>query len=102
MTPAAITGKSHAYAARLIWEGNTGEGTAGYRTYSRAYRVLVPGKPDLPGSADPAFRGEADKHNPEDLFLAAISACHMLSYLALCATQGIRVVAYEDEARGRM
>ena len=102
MTPAAKTGKSHAYAARLIWEGNTGEGTSGYRTYSRTYRVLMPGKPDLLGSADTAFRGEADKHNPEDLFLTAISSCHMLSYLALCATQGVRVVAYEDEVRGRM
>jgi organic hydroperoxide reductase OsmC/OhrA len=68
----------------------------------RGHRILVEGKPDLPGTADPTFRGDPDIHNPEDLFLAAISACHMLTYLALCARQGVRVLAYEDHARGRM
>src|SRR6267378_7653221 len=92
----------HHYNAHLIWDGNRGDGTATYAGYGRRYRVLIDGKPELQGTADVAFRGEADKVNPEDLFLAAISSCHMLSYLALCAKHGIRVVAYEDEARGRM
>jgi organic hydroperoxide reductase OsmC/OhrA len=90
----------HEYAARVRWTGNLGEGTSGYAAYGRRYDVLVEGKPDLEGTADPAFRGEADRHNPEDLFLASISACHMLSYLALCARSGVRVTAYEDDARG--
>jgi organic hydroperoxide reductase OsmC/OhrA len=93
---------AHEYTARLIWNGNTGRGTATYAGYGRQYRVLVAGKPELAGSADPAFRGEADRYNPEDLFLAAVSACHMLFYLSLCARQGVRVLAYEDAARGRM
>jgi organic hydroperoxide reductase OsmC/OhrA len=97
-----MAGRTHEYAARLVWDGNTGTGTASYRNYGRNYRVLVSGKPDLAGTADPAFLGQADKHNPEDLFLAAISACHMLSYLALCARSGIRVSAYEDRAQGRL
>jgi len=92
----------HAYAARVIWDGNTGEGTARYDGYGREYRVVVDGKPDLDGSADPAFRGDARRHNPEDLFLASISACHMLFYLSLCARKGVRVLAYEDDARGTM
>lgn len=92
----------HEYAARVIWDGNQGHGTAGYASYGRQYRVLVAGKPDLAGTADPAFRGEPDKHNPEDLFLAAVSACHMLFYLALCARKGVSVLAYEDEAAGTM
>ena len=92
----------HEYAARLIWDGNLGQGTSSYTGYSRRYRVEVAGKPELVGTADAAFRGEADKYNPEDLFLAAIAACHMLSYLALCARKGIRVVAYEDDARGTL
>ena len=92
----------HQYAARLTWEGNLGEGTSTYTGYSRRYRVAMAGKPELVGTADPAFRGEADKHNPEDLFVTAISACHMLSYLALCARAGIRVMAYEDDASGVM
>jgi organic hydroperoxide reductase OsmC/OhrA len=92
----------HDYAARVIWDGDRREGTATYANYSRRYRVVIAGKPDLVGTADTAFRGEADKHNPEDLFLTAISACHMLSYLALCALKRVRVVAYEDNAEGVM
>jgi organic hydroperoxide reductase OsmC/OhrA len=92
--------RCHSYATHLTWEGNLGRGTSGYSRYSRKYRVSVDGKPDLAGSADPAFRGEPDRHNPEDLFVSAISACHMLFYLALCARSGVRVVVYEDEASG--
>jgi organic hydroperoxide reductase OsmC/OhrA len=92
----------HSYAARLVWEGNTGEGTARYAAYERRWRAEVAGKPDLVGSAHAAFRGEAERHDPEDLLLAAASACHMLSYLALCAREGIRVVAYEDSASARL
>lgn len=92
----------HTYSAHIIWDGNRGDGTASYTGYGREYRVAIDGKPDLNASADPMFRGEREKHNPEDLFVAAISACHMLTYLALCARKGIRVLTYEDEARGTM
>ncbi|HEX2209736.1 MAG TPA: OsmC family protein, partial [Longimicrobium sp.] len=92
----------HRYAARLVWEGNTGEGTARYTGYGREYRIVMDGKPDLAGSADAAFRGDPHLHNPEDLLVAALSACHMLSYLALCALRGVRVAAYEDRADGVM
>jgi organic hydroperoxide reductase OsmC/OhrA len=94
--------RSHAYHAELVWEGNTGEGTTRYDAYQRCYRVLVAGKPELRGSADPAFRGDASLHNPEDLFLAAISSCHMLTYLALCAREGISVLDYRDHAAGEL
>lgn len=93
---------AHAYEVRLTWDGNRGAGTAGYTGYERDYRVLVNGKPDLPGSADPLFRGSAERHNPEDLFVAAVASCHMLVYLALCARSGVQVVAYEDRAVGRL
>lgn len=92
----------HAYTARVVWEGNRGEGTARYAGYGREYRVAVAGKPDLAGSADPAFHGDPRRHNPEDLFLASISACHMLFYLSLCARGGVRVLAYADQAQGTM
>jgi organic hydroperoxide reductase OsmC/OhrA len=94
--------KAHHYQAHLIWDGNLGEGTSTYGGYGRHHRVVIAGKPDLHGSADPTFRGEANRHNPEDLFLAAIVSCHMLSYLALCARHGICVTAYEDAASGTM
>jgi organic hydroperoxide reductase OsmC/OhrA len=92
----------HDYKARLTWEGNLGQGTRTYAGYGRQYAVRIAGKTGIAGSADTAFRGEAHKHNPEDLFLAAISACHMLAYLALCARRGVNVLAYEDRASGTL
>jgi organic hydroperoxide reductase OsmC/OhrA len=92
----------HTYNARIVWDGNLGDGTSSYAGYGRQYRTMIEGKPDLAGSADPSFRGEREKHNPEDLFLASISACHMLTYLALCAREGTVVIAYEDAASGTM
>jgi organic hydroperoxide reductase OsmC/OhrA len=97
-----MSGKVHEYASRLVWEGNKGDGTASYATYGRNYRVLMTGKVDIEGSADAMFKGDSAKHNPEDLFVAALSSCHLLSYLALCARNGISVAAYEDEASGTM
>jgi organic hydroperoxide reductase OsmC/OhrA len=90
----------HGYKARLIWDGNLGDGTSTYGGYGRKYRVQIDGKPELKGSADPMFRGDRDAYNPEDLFVASLSACHLLSYLALCARSKINVIAYEDDASG--
>ena len=103
--PAKLGGMSdrvHHYRAHLVWEGNRGNGTADYEAYGRDYRLRVDGKPDVIGSADPAFRGDPGRLNPEDLFLAAISSCHMLSYLALCARHRISVLSYEDRAFAAM
>jgi len=88
----------HEYRMRLQWEGNRGEGTSNYGGYDRLFRIRMDGKPDLLGSADPAFRGDPNMHNPEELLLAALSSCHMLSYLALCAQRGVTVLEYSDEA----
>lgn len=92
----------HAYATRLRWTGDRGGGTASYRAYGREHVISAAGKPDLAGSADTAFRGNADRWNPEELLVAALSSCHMLFYLHLCAEAGAVVVAYEDEASGVM
>ncbi|MEA2572681.1 MAG: hypothetical protein QOI24_4682 [Acidobacteriota bacterium] len=92
----------HQYSAQLVWDGNHGNGTADYAEYGREHRLLIDGKPELSLTADAAFRGDAAKHNPEDLLIAAISSCHMLSYLALCAKYGISVLSYEDAASGTM
>jgi organic hydroperoxide reductase OsmC/OhrA len=94
--------REHHFAARLVWTGAADGPTKDYESYSREYRVEMAGKPPLVGSADPTYRGDAAKHNPEDLLVAALAACHLLSYLHLCASAGIEVVAYEDRACGRM
>jgi organic hydroperoxide reductase OsmC/OhrA len=94
--------RPHRYAAHLRWTGAARGATTAYDAYDRTYAVEIAGKPTLTGSADAHFRGEPHVHNPEDLLVAALAACHMLSYLAVCARKGIAVVAYEDDAQGEM
>ena len=96
--------ESHAftYYATIRWNGNTGSGTADYRSYERAYDVTAPGKPTLLGSSEPAFRGDASRYNPEDLLVASLSACHMLWFLHLAVEAGIVVTDYDDDAEGVM
>jgi organic hydroperoxide reductase OsmC/OhrA len=92
----------HHFAARLLWTGAATGPTRSYESYGRAWRAELAGKPPLEGSADPVFRGDFTRHNPEDLLVIALASCHMLSYLALCARAGIAVAAYEDRASGTM
>ena len=97
-----MTTNSHRYHVKSIWTGAGGQGTATYAGYGRDIRAEIPGKTALALSADPAFRGDASKLNPEDLFVTAVSSCHMLTYLALCAKHRITVLAYEDTADGTL
>ena len=94
--------KQHHYAVEVRWTGNLGEGTSSYKSYARTHDILSGQKPTISGSSDPAFRGDADRWNPEDLMVAAVSACHELWYLHLCAVAGVTVVAYVDRAEGTM
>ncbi|WP_300598609.1 OsmC family protein [Niabella sp.] len=94
--------QEHHYEVTVTWTGNSGKGTAAYNAYSRNHTIGATGKPEIPGSSDPAFRGDAGRYNPEELFLSALSTCHMLWYLHLCAEAGIIVTAYTDAARGTM
>ena len=94
--------KTHLYEVALEWKGDRGSGTSGYTAYDRAHVLSVPGKPDIPGSSDPHFRGDAARWNPEELLVASLSACHQLWYLHLCATNGVTVVGYRDQASGEM
>lgn len=92
--------KIHQFELKTVWTGNNGTGTDSYTTYRRDHTVSVAGKADLLCSADPVFRGDGSKHNPEDMLIVALSGCHMLWYLHLCADKGIIVTAYEDNASG--
>lgn len=92
----------HKYEISLTWTGNLGEGTSGYRKYSRDFEVAVGSRQPLAGSADPAFRGDADRYNPEELLVAAVSSCHMLWYLHLCAIGHITLTEYSDNAEGTL
>ncbi|UYN83979.1 MAG: OsmC family protein [Microcella sp.] len=96
-------GHEHGYAVSLQWTGNRGEGTSTYRSYGRDHRVRAEGKRhEIDGSSDRTFRGDADRWNPEELVIAALAQCHMLSYLHVAAVNGIVVVDYHDDATGTL
>jgi organic hydroperoxide reductase OsmC/OhrA len=97
-----MAGKQHTYRVTIEWTGNNGLGTPSPAGYSRDHIISAGTKPPIPGSSDPAFRGDPARWNPEDLLLASISACHKLWYLGLCAKSGISVLRYRDEAEATM
>ena len=92
----------HTYELDVEWQGNRGTGTSGYRDYARDVILSTEGKPHLEGSADPTFRGDASRWNPEELLVAALAQCHLLSYLHMAATHGVVVTAYSDSPVGTM
>jgi len=94
--------REHRYQVTVRWIGNLGSGTSGYTSYSRDYEIAAVGHPTIAGSSDPAFRGDPARWNPEELLVAAVSACHKLWYLHLAARAGIRVTGYLDRAEGVM
>jgi organic hydroperoxide reductase OsmC/OhrA len=101
-----MAGRTHTFAVTMRWTGDLGAGTSGYRAYSRDHEIAgsdpASGKPAIPGSSDASFRGDAKRWNPEELLVGALSACHQLWYLHLCAVNGVVVRGYEDEASGVM
>ncbi len=95
--------EEHFYKAKVVWTGNEGAGTSAYKAYSRAHEISGDGgKATIFGSADPIYRGDAARYNPEELVVAALSGCHMLWYLHLCADAGVVVVDYRDESIGKL
>jgi organic hydroperoxide reductase OsmC/OhrA len=95
--------RPHHYTTTVQWTGNRGSGTLDYRAYGREHLISAAGKTQaIEASSDPKFRGDAERYNPEELFLSSLSACHMLWYLHLAAVNGIVVLSYEDRAEGVM
>lgn len=92
----------HRYQVTAEWTGNTGEGTKTIRSYSRDHIVSFAGKPELELTTDNKSVGNPNKLNPEDLLVSAVSSCHMLSYLYVCALEGIVITSYIDKATGLM
>ncbi|WP_327174310.1 OsmC family protein [Streptomyces sp. NBC_01335] len=91
---------THSYQARLHWNGST---AAGIRSYSRDHTaVAAPATARVDLSADPAFRGNPDRLNPEQLVVMAASSCQMLSFLGAAARARVDVLAYDDEATSRL
>ncbi len=91
---------SSLFTASVQWLP-TGEPFA-YKSYSRQYLVKSPGKPDFIGTAAPEYLGSKYHYNPEDLLVVSLSACHMLSFLALASNAKISVLSYEDAPTGEL
>src|SRR6195952_3882501 len=92
----------HTYTTDLEWTGNRGTGTSGYRQYGRDHIVRAAGKHAIEGSSDRVFFGDVDRWNPEEMLIAALSQCHLLSYLHVAASHGVVVTEYADAAVGTM
>ncbi|CAG7612770.1 OsmC family protein [Leucobacter soli] len=94
---------THEYTVGIEWLGNRGTGTSGYRDYGRQLVVRAAGKEHtIEASADRSFHGDKDRWNPEELLVAALAQCHLLSYLHMAVRAGVVVTAYTDEPRGTM
>jgi len=94
--------QQHNYSLKAVWKDNSGTGTSNVKTYDRSHTITVEGKPELNLTTDNPFVGDQSKLNPEDLLVAAISSCHMLSFLYVCSMEGVNVTSYEDNATGIM
>jgi organic hydroperoxide reductase OsmC/OhrA len=92
----------HTYETHVVWTGNLGTGTSGYREYSRAHDLSATDRPVILGSADRTFRGDPTRWNPELALLGALSQCHLLSYLHVCVKAGVIVLSYTDDAVATM
>ena len=73
-----------------------------YEAYPRNHTITFKDGVPVFFSAAPAYRGDPTKGDPEDLLVASLSSCHMLSFLAICAKKKIVVDAYDDEAIGTL
>ena len=91
----------HTFKATVNWTINQGESTQNPRTFSRNHEVIIDNKAtSLNISAAKTFRGDDALYNPEDLLLSALTSCHMMSYLYVCAQNNIEVLSYTDHAEG--
>jgi organic hydroperoxide reductase OsmC/OhrA len=79
--------------ASVIWDGD--------RSDLRAHTIQLAGQ-TLAGSCMPAFGGDSERADPEELFVAALSACHMLWFLDFARRERLRVLSYEDHPEGTM
>ena len=90
---------THRYVTTVEWEGST---AVGYDNYERGHLARVAPVATLDLSGDPAFRGDAERLNPEQLLVLAASSCQLLSFLAVAARARIDVIAYHDDSEGEM
>ena len=92
------------HTATVVWE--RGDAAFVDNRYSRRHVIRFDGGAQMPGSSSPtvvkAPYSDPAAVDPEEMFIASISSCHMLWFLSLAAAEKFRVDRYEDEAEGIM
>lgn len=88
------------HTAKVVW--NRGDREFTYQKYSRDHEWRFDGGEVVRASASPAYMGGEDCVDPEEAFVASLSACHMLTFLALCTKERLVVESYEDDAVGHL
>ena len=92
----------HLFQAEVNWTSNQNPSDQTKRFYSKSHQINIEGKPVLNVSAAKAFNGDPELYNPEDLLLSSLVSCHMMSYLYVCAQNGIEVLEYSDNAEATL
>jgi organic hydroperoxide reductase OsmC/OhrA len=85
---------------RIALSWNDGGKPFTYDAYPREHTVTFKNGQAVTVSASPAYKGDGVHADPEDLLVAALSSCHMLSFLAICTKKKITVQSYDDDATG--
>ena len=89
------------HRAQIRWKRTSADFL--YDTYNRAHEVRFKnGGIVVPASSAPEFRGDAARVDPEEAFVASLSGCHMLTFLAICARKRFVVYRYDDDAEGKL
>ena len=92
----------HLFKATINWTSNQNPSDSTKRFYNKSHQIKIEGKPVLNVSAAKAFKGDPELYNPEDLLLSSLVSCHMMSYLYVCAQNGIEVLEYSDNAEATL
>jgi len=92
----------HLFQAEVNWTSNQNPSDSTKRFYNKSHQIKIEGKPVLNVSAAKAFKGDPELYNPEDLLLSSLVSCHMMSYLYVCAQNGIEVLEYSDNAEATL
>lgn len=95
-------GFKHIFKAKLNWFSNEKVAVSTTRRYTKKHTIAIEGKEILNVSAAKAFKGDPQLYNPEDMLLSSVVSCHMMSYLYVCAQNGIEVVSYTDTAEATL
>jgi organic hydroperoxide reductase OsmC/OhrA len=86
---------------RILLDWQLGDAAFTYETYPRNHLIrFKDGQETMTASASPVYRGDGGKADPEDMLVAALSSCHMLSFLAIATKKRLTVTSYQDEAVG--